>query len=302
MALVGFRAPALPLPPNDYDRRQFDELVRSLRVYFNLIDSLTPQQAQSYRADNFFGGAFSGDSISAANINGGVISGFNRGIEAPYAMLMSNQDQTSAGITSENLIAYDFPVFQYGIRVENNTRLKFDYAGQYLIVVNCQFTNRSNTVAEFELWAKNTGVNYPLSNTRFDIPARKSSTIWSHVVAVINGIFTVNNPETEYLEIAWWSDNAEVYLENYAAGTSPARPEIPSVILTANFVSALPSVFPIPQADHLVLAGAAPSLLQGVVAIPPVGSLSAAGVAPSLLEIAPPVNALTIAGSAPTVT
>lgn len=302
MALVGFRAPALPLPPNDYDRRQFDELVRSLRVYFNLIDSLTPQQAQSYRADNFFGGVFSGDSISAANISGGVINGFNRGIEAPYAMLMSNQDQTSAGITSENLIAYDVPVFQYGIRVENSTRLKFDYAGQYLIVVNCQFTNRSNAVGEFELWAKNTGVNYPLSNTRFDIPARKSVSIWSHVVAVINGIFTVNNPETEYLEIAWWSDNADVYLEHYAAGTSPTRPEIPSVILTANLVSALPSVFPIPQADHLVLAGAAPSLLQGVVAIPPVGSLSAAGVAPSLLEIAPPVSALTIAGSAPTVT
>lgn len=302
MALVGFRAPALPLPPNDYDRRQFDELVRSLRVYFNLIDSLTPQQAQSYRADNFFGGAFSGDSISAASISGGVINGFNRGIEAPYAMLMSDQDQNSAGITSENLISYNTPIFQYGIRVENNTRIKFDYPGQYLIIVNCQFTNRSNTAAEFEIWAKDQGVNYPLSNTRFDIPARKSVSIYSHVVAVINGIFTINDPETEYLEIAWWSDNADVYLEHYAAGTSPTRPEIPSVILTANFISALPSVFPIPQADHLVLAGAAPSLLQGVVAIPPVGSLSAAGVAPSLLEIAPPVNALTIAGSAPTVT
>ena len=302
MALVGFRAPALPLPPQDYNRQQFDELVRALRVYFNLLDSLTPQQAQSYTADNFFGGIFSGASISAANINGGVINGFNRGIEAPYAMLMSNLDQTSAGITSENLISYDAPVFQYGIRVENNTRLKFDYAGQYLIVVNCQFTNRSNAVAEFELWAKNTGVNYPLSNTRFDIPARKSVSIWSHVVAVINGIFTVNNPETEYLEIAWWSDNADVYLEHYAAGTSPTRPEIPSVILTANFVSALPSVFPIPQSDHLVLAGAAPSILRGVARTPPGASLVVAGGTPAISEIVPSVGALTIAGAAPTVT
>jgi hypothetical protein len=159
MALVGFRAPALPLPPNDYNRQQFDELVRALRVYFNLIDSLTPQQAQSYRADSFFGGNFTGDSVSATSvsggaINGGVISGFNRGIEAPYAMLMSNEDQSSAGITSENLISYNTPIFQYGIRVENNTRIKFDYAGQYLVVVNCQFTNRSNAAAEFELWAK----------------------------------------------------------------------------------------------------------------------------------------------------
>ena len=53
MALVGFRAPALPLPPNDYQRQQFDELVRALRTYFSLLDSLTPQQAQSYRADQF---------------------------------------------------------------------------------------------------------------------------------------------------------------------------------------------------------------------------------------------------------
>ena len=282
MALVGFRAPALPLPPDTYSRQQIDELIRSLRLYFNLLDSLTPNQAQSYRADHFFGGIFTGDSISAANINGGVINGFNRGIEAPYAMLMSDQDQTSAGTTSENLISYNTPVFQYGIRVENNTRLKFDYAGQYLIIVNCQFTNRGNSVAEFELWAKNSGVNYPLSNTRFDIPARKSTEVWSHVVAVINGIFTVNNPETEYLEIAWWSDSTDVFLEHYAAGTSPTRPEIPSVILTANFVSALPSVFPIPQSDHLVMAGVAPSLVRGLVSPPTVGALTAAGSAPTV--------------------
>jgi len=302
MALVGFRAPALPLPPQDYNRQQFDELVRALRVYFNLIDSLTPQQAQSYTADNFFGGIFSGASISAANINGGVINGFNRGIEAPYAMMMSTQDQLSAGITSENLLTYNTPVFQYGIRVENNTRLKFDYPGQYLIIVNCQFANRGNAAAEIEIWAKNTGVNYPLSNTRFDIPARKSGSVYSHVVTVINGIFTVNNPDTEYLEIAWWSDGADVVLEHYAAGTNPTRPEISSVILTANFVSALPSVFPIPQSDHLVLAGAAPSVLRGVARSPASATLVAAGDVPVIPVITPPAEALTIAGTAPTVT
>jgi hypothetical protein len=122
------------------------------------------------------------------------------------------------------------------------------------------------------------------------------------VVAVINGIFTINNPDTEYLEIAWWSDNADVYLEHYAAGTSPTRPEIPSVILTANFVSALPSVFPIPQSDHLVLAGAAPSVLRGVARSPASATLVAAGDVPVIPVITPPAEALTIAGTAPTVT
>jgi hypothetical protein len=300
MALIGFRAPALPLPPTAYNRQQFDELTRSLRVYFNLLDSLTPQQAQSYKADNFYGGIFTGDSISAANINGGVINGFNRGIEAPYAMLMSDQDQTTGGTTSENLVSYNTPIFQYGVRVENNTQIKFDYPGQYLVTVSLQVTNTENQIREFELWAKNSGVNYPLSNTRFDVPANKGMASAGHLVANVAGIFTVVNGE--YLEMAWWSDGANVKLEHYAAGTSPTRPEIPSVILTVNFISALPSAFPIPQSDHLVMAGAAPSILSGVVRSPASATLLAEGDVPVIPVITPPAEALTIAGTAPTVT
>ena len=253
MALVGFRAPALPLPPGQYDARQQNELIRALRLYFNLIDSLTPQQAQSYRAQNFFGGTFSG-----AEFNGGVLRGFGRGLEVPYAMLMSDQDQASAGITSENIVTFNRVIFSDGIEVENNTRIRFAYPGQYLVTARFQFANRGNAPQEFELWAKNSGVNYPLSNTRFDIPARKSGSIWSHVTANISGIFTVTNGE--YLEMAWWSDGADMYLESYAAGTIPTRPEIASVILTATFVSALPAAFAPILPDRLVIQGAAPSL------------------------------------------
>jgi len=38
--------------------------------------------------------------------------------------------------------------------------------------------------------------------------------------------------------MAWWSDGDLVSIEHYAAGTSPTRPEIPSVILTATMISA----------------------------------------------------------------
>lgn len=253
MALVGFRAPALPLPSGEYDARQQNELIRALRLYFNLIDSLTPQQAQSYRAQNFFGGTFSG-----AEFDGGVLKGFGRGLEVPYAMLMSDQDQASAGTTSENIVTFNQIIFSNGVEVENNTRIKFAYPGQYLITARFQFANRGNATAEFELWAKNSGVNYPLSNTRFDIPARKSGSIWSHVTANISGIFTVTNGE--YLEMAWWSDGADMYIEHYAAGTSPTRPEIASVILTATFVSALPAAFAPILPDRLALEGYAPTI------------------------------------------
>ena len=158
----------------------------------------------------------------------------------PYAMLMSSVDQSNAGITLENLIEYDTPILSNGITVENDTEIHVPYPGQYLVTFSLQVTNRGNTVAEFEVWAKNTGVNYPMSNTRFDVPCRKSATIWSHIVPAVSGIFTVTDPLTEYLELAWWSGSTDVYLEYYAAGTSPARPEIPSVILTINLISAIP--------------------------------------------------------------
>jgi hypothetical protein len=118
------------------------------------------------------------------------------------------------------------------------SKLVFDYPGQYLINASLQVSNRDNDAGEFEVWAVNTGVNYPLSNTRFDMEARKSATIWSHIVPAIVGIFTVNDPTTEYLEIAWWSDRPGAFVEHYPAGTSPTRPEIPSVILTTAFISA----------------------------------------------------------------
>jgi hypothetical protein len=284
MALVGFRAPALPLPPNEYNRQQFDELIRALRVYFNLLDSLAPQQAQSYRADNFIGLDFIGGNFQGGTFRGelvgGTISGFGRGLEVPYAMLMSDQDQTTLGTTSENLITYNRIIFSDGINVENNSRITFAYPGQYLVTVSLQVTNSDNQIKEFELWAKNTGVNYPLSNTRFDVPATKGMAGLGHLVAAVAGIFTVTNGE--YLEMAWWSDGANVKLEHYAAGTNPTRPEIPSVILTVNFISGLPARFVPTLPDRLVIQGVAPSLLRGTVAIPPAAGLSIEGYAPTV--------------------
>jgi len=210
-----FAPPALPLPQNDYSRLYGDQFNNVLRLYFNRLDD------------------FGTTTIGALNSTGPYIT-------MPHAMLMSDQDQASAGITSENLVTYNQTVVANGIRVESNSQIHFDHPGHYLITFSLMFTNRGNAAQIIEVWAKSDGSNFPLSNTRFDIPARKSEGVWSHTVATITGIFPVTDPTAEYLTIAWWSDGADVILEHYGAGTNPTRPAIPSVILTANFVSALP--------------------------------------------------------------
>jgi len=300
MALEKFRASPLPIPGLEYDQQYMLQLIRVLGLYFSQLDSLTPNQAQSYRADQFIGGEYRG-----SNFIGGFFKGYGNGIESPHAMLMSNLDQNSAGITSENIVSYDFPVIQDGVYVENGTRIKFSVPGQYLITARFQFSNRDNSVAEIEIWAKNTGVNYPLSNTRFDIAARKSVSVYSHAVPAISGIFSVTDVDTEYLQLAWWSNNTDVFLEHYAAGTSPTRPEIASVILTATFISALPKSFFTPIPRNLVISGVAPTILRGVVRTPPAYALVLAGSAPIALSGFAPAPAsydVALAGAAPTVT
>lgn len=208
-------APALPIAPNAYSPRYHEQLHNVLRLYFNQLDQ------------------FNTNVNAAFNSTGPYIT-------MPHAMLMSDEDQPNAGTTSENFVTYNQPTITEGIRVTNGSEIRFDHPGKYLITFSLQFTNRGNSAHEIEVWAKRNGVNYPLSNTRFDIAARKSDSVWAHAVASVNGIFDVEDPAADYLRMAWWSSGADVFLEHYDARTSPTRPEIPSVILTANYVSALP--------------------------------------------------------------
>ena len=205
--------PRLPSAPSQYEQRFHDQHSDVLRLYFNQLNNAV---------------------ATVIGPNGAAY------LQTPHAMLMSDQDQTSAGTTVANILTYNQPVITQGIRVENSGEIWFDQPGQYLVTFTLQVSNRSNAVQEFEVWAAYDGTNYPLSNTRFDVPARKSVSIWAHIVPAITGIFTVTNPATEYLTIRWWASSTDVFLEHYPVNTSPTRPAIPSVIMTVNCISRLP--------------------------------------------------------------
>ena len=211
--LILSRPPFLPVAPQQYNTRFHSQYSDVLRLYFNQLDNAL---------------------ASTLGVNGGVY------IQTPHAMLMSSQDQANPSITGANQLILDQQVIVQGVEVRNTDEILFEQSGQYLVNFRLQVSNRSNAVQEFEVWAGYDGTNYPLSNTRVDVPARKDASTWGHAVVTISGVFTVNNPDTEYLTIKWWASSTDVFLEHYAAGTSPTRPEIPSVIMTVNFVSRLP--------------------------------------------------------------
>ena len=205
--------PRLPDPTTDVNPGFMSGFSSVLRLYFNRLSSALSL---------LFGE------------NGGT------GLQNPHAMLMSDQDQPNAGTTVATNVQFDTPVITQGVEVRNGFEIWFAQPGQYLVSFRLQVTNRDDADHLFEVWAGFNGTNYPLSNTRFDIPQRKSASEWGHIVPSITGIFTVTNPDNDYLTIKWWSDSLLVFLEHYPAQTSPDRPEIPSVIMTINFVSRLP--------------------------------------------------------------
>ena len=292
----------------DYSPQQFNQLVRSLeQIVLQLNSSYTAIPDQNVAASMLW---MKG---SAPGIRGFQL---DYGVQLPHAMLMNNTDLANLGTTLENIVTFDSPIFERGIRLGTHeaeftaeiddgagsagtildvtavasgtllsgmtltgtgitagtrivsqssgttggvglyvvdtsqlvasttvngsraSKLLFDHTGQYQIGLRLQGTNADNVVHEMEVWAKDSGVDYPYSNTRYDVPVRKNATTFGHTVADISGIFTVTNPQTSYLEMAWWSDGSLVSIEHYAAGTSPTRPEIPSVILTATMISA----------------------------------------------------------------
>lgn len=102
MALEKFRAPALPVPPPGPDQQYFTQLIRIIGLYLAQLDSLTPNQAESYRADFFYGGEFYGDflggDVTADNFFGGNFSGVNANLARLYAQTVFADIQGGDGV------------------------------------------------------------------------------------------------------------------------------------------------------------------------------------------------------------
>lgn len=289
MALEKFRAPPLPNAPVNYDPQYVRQLVRVLELYFSQLDSLTPNQAQSYRADNFYGGDFDGTSLTVddvttngliannaviANVDtdrmdaayidtdaihthgmitenimgdnfyGGRFYGDGRFLTAPYNQFQSQVDQASTGVGSAMALKLEITDFADGIIITgvDRTRITFTKAGVYKLTYSLSFKNTTNDAQTIDVWFRYNGTDVANSNSRFSVPARKSSGDPSFLIAVTayTGIATADNV---YVEIMWRVSDIAVTLEHLPAvaaspGVTPAIPATPSALVQADFISA----------------------------------------------------------------
>jgi hypothetical protein len=154
---------------------------------------------------------------------------------APYGCFTNNSDQVSPSVGSTAVVALDTTEEANGVFLSNTSRINVRNYGIYNVQFSIQLVNIDNDVQFADVWFRVNGVDVPRSASRFDLPARKSATVPSHVIGTVNTFIEMQ--AGDYVEIAGTTSSTDVSLEHYAADTVIPRPAIPAAIVTIQYIA-----------------------------------------------------------------
>ena len=154
---------------------------------------------------------------------------------APYGAFQDSTDQTAASTTVAYPMTFDTTDFSNGVYLSNSSRMNVRNAGIYNVQFSVQLENQDNVQHDVDIWFRKNGTNITASNSKFTVPARKSASIFGHVIGAIN--YFVELAANDYIEIVWRTESTDVSLEQTPAESSPTRPATPSVIATMQYVA-----------------------------------------------------------------
>jgi len=202
--------PDLPSPGAVYDERLTAQSHRGLLTYFrkltNILSTVLGPRGGKY-------------------------------LNLPYGAFQDGTDQTAANTTTAYAITFDTTDYANGVTLSNTSRLNVSQGGLYNVQFSVQFKNTTNDTQDVEVWFRKNGTDIANSGSRFGLAPRKSSGDPSHMIGALN--YFVDLAESDYLQLMWRPSDVGVSIEHFAAGTSPTRPAVPSVIATVSFVSNL---------------------------------------------------------------
>jgi hypothetical protein len=156
---------------------------------------------------------------------------------APYGCFTNNNDQLSPSVGSTAVVVYDSTEEASGVFLSNSSRLNVRNYGIYNVQFSLQLVNLSNDAQFADVWFRVNGTDVPRSASRFDIPARKSAGVPSHVIGTVNTFIEMQ--ASDYVEIAGTTSSTDVSLEHYIADTVIPRPAIPAAIVTVQYIAPL---------------------------------------------------------------
>jgi hypothetical protein len=154
---------------------------------------------------------------------------------APYGAFQDGTDQSVANTTTAYAITLDTTDFTNGVYLSNSSRINVRSYGIYNFQFSIQFKNTTNDGQDIDIWFRKNGTDIANSNSKFHIPARKSSGDPSYLIGALN--FFAELQVNDYVQLMWRASDTAVTIEYLAAQTTPTRPATPSVILTVTYVA-----------------------------------------------------------------
>ena len=227
LALYPPKSPNIPIGPVDYDQRYIDNLINTLRLYFNQID----------------------------NMGQGLLTGTAGGsyLKFPYISASDSTNQYAGGNDTPTQVLWDTLEGSIGFTLNIDGTASAQQAGIYKIDYSLQFTNTDNTDQHnVYVWLEVDGTPLANSASNFTVPKAKNASVYGYLVAYSTITYQVNDGEK--ISLWWATDKAYnsvgpvngVFMDAIPAKTSPpyAAPAAPSAVGSITFLSALPREVP----------------------------------------------------------
>jgi hypothetical protein len=203
----------LGYPPEVYERRNLNENNGALNIFARKLTSVLGSLFGSR------GGKF---------------------MNNPHGAFQDSTNQTAANTTTAYPVTFNTTDFSNGVTIASSSRITVADSGIWNLQFSIQLTNTTNASQDVDIWFRVNGTNSANSNSRFGFAPRKGVGDPFHTIVAMNYFLSLN--ATDYVEIMWRPTDIGVQIEQYAAGTSPTRPAVPSAIVTMSFVSNLPTI------------------------------------------------------------
>ena len=200
-------APSLPRAPNEYTSLYQDQFNNVLRLYFNRLDNILSQLA----ATRFYE------------------------LQIPYGAFSSDQDQTTTANTA-TLMTLNTTDFANDVSIASS-QLTVVNAGIYNLQFSTQFQNVDTQLHDVYIWLRQNGTDITGSTGFVSIPNSHGGTP-GH--SIIGWNYFLEMQASDYVEIYWSTNSADVSIQHLAASGTPTKPSTQSVVATMTFVSALP--------------------------------------------------------------
>jgi hypothetical protein len=152
-----------------------------------------------------------------------------------YGAFQDNNTQTNAGAIADpvtgNVMLLRTTDYSNGVSIVSNSRITVATTGVYNIQFSSQFSRAGGTgFSLVDVWLSKNGTIVVGSNGQVNVPQSggKNIAAWNYIVEANSG---------DYFQMNWYSTDINVEMFYAAAGTAPARPVTPSVILTVTQVA-----------------------------------------------------------------